>query len=183
MAEQFGLERGKSLYFRSPIHVLNKLHRELRRLRNATENHYGDDLDAIVNFAIAAWHLNDWLWIHNEAEICSLGLKSQSDLQAHFKKCRALNAFDVVCNAFKHGGSAHNRPDRPTLSSILNASLKDDGAVVYGSWMIVVDQQPVHAIVLCEEAYNWLYKFVQSVERQKVMSSASQNTDENPPKI
>lgn len=101
--------------------MLRKLERELRRLKDAGPDRH-DRVDAAINFALTAWHITDWIWLLHEAEIQKdLEVQSLREFQNRLKKRRReLAVMDIIANAFKHGGTAHVRPDRPQVETILS---------------------------------------------------------------
>lgn len=125
------MESGHAFRMRSAHDIFRKLHREKSRLEKAESDREGlaDQVDAAVNFAITAWHMIDWVWQRREHEFREcLGVKCFREFQDEMRRqCRGLAVCDVIANAAKHGGTAHEREDRPEIETVLVADAVPGG--------------------------------------------------------
>lgn len=123
MSDPIELESGNVFRLRSIHDIFAKLYREKRRFEEAGADNEGrkDQVDAAVNFAITAWHMTDWAWQRRKHELGKCyGVSSLKNFQNELRKrCRDLAVCDVIANAAKHGGTAHNLENRPEIETIL----------------------------------------------------------------
>ena len=127
---------GGHVFRMSSVHdVFRKLGREKRRFENAEETDAGrgDRIDAILNFAITAWHMTDWVWKRHEQIIRErFSVAGLEEFQkAMIRCCSELAACDVLANAAKHGGVAHARAHRPNVETVLLASRETEPSTGY----------------------------------------------------
>lgn len=111
---------GQTFRLLTPADMFRKLHREKERYRDnvlSRENR----TDAALNFSWTAWHLLEWFWTQNRAEIEQLyGVQDFAGFKgAAIERCSELRVFDVIANAAKHGGRAHAYPNRPDINTLL----------------------------------------------------------------
>ena len=119
------LEAGHAFKMRSVDDIFRKLGNEKRRFEQAEFNGEGraDQVDAAINFAITAWHVTDWVWgQHKRALREDFGVKTKREFQNKMRReCSNLAVCDVIANAAKHGGAAHEKMGRPDVETILVA--------------------------------------------------------------
>lgn len=168
------LEGGHTFRMHIVADVFRKLYRERRRFENAGDSRQ-DQTDAVINFAITAWHLSEWVWRQYEAKLRGqLGVQSEGEFQRYLKEnCRNLAVCDVIANAAKHGGRAHQRADRPDVETVLVAQPIDDGsnlapdvlvvAMMKREWSlnIRVDGKTEHARVVLRNVENFWQRLLQ----------------------
>jgi hypothetical protein len=89
-----------------------------------------DHVDAAINFAITAWHMTDWVWVQHEDKLREhFHMNCRREFQDEMRRlCPGLAVCDVIANAAKHGGVAHDRKDRPGIETVLIAHPVGDGA-------------------------------------------------------
>ncbi len=169
------LESGHVFRMRSVHDIFAKLYREKRRFEKAGSNNEGrqNQVDAAVNFAITAWHMIDWVWHRREHELREcLGVKCLREFQDEMRRqCPDLAVCDVIANAAKHGGTAHEREDRPEIETVLIADPVAEGAagvelyavVADPEWslMVRVNGKPKDPISLFNRVFLFWHKFIQ----------------------
>ena len=110
--------------------VFRKLWREKRRFQSAGSTNEGraDQVDAILNFAITAWHMTDWVWKRHENKMRDeFQVNNQKEFSVAMAQCcPELAVCDVLANAAKHGGIAWDTKDRPNVETVLVASSATD---------------------------------------------------------
>ena len=169
------LESGHVFRMRSVHDIFRKLEREKRRFEKAELNEEGrvDQVDAAINFAITAWHVNDWVWGQREHTLREVfGVNNKSEFQNEIRrKCSDLAVCDVIANAAKHGGTAYKMKDRPDVETILVAHpVANDAAGVellavltelQWSLEIEVDGKRVDPLELFNRVFLFWHKFIQ----------------------
>ncbi len=126
------LESGHVFRMRSAHDIFRKLYREKQRFETAELNGEGlaDQVDAAINFAIAAWHMTDWVWGQQERALRKyFDVNNKRGFQNEMRRqCSDLAVCDAIASAAKHGGTAHKREGRPEIETILVANPVTEGA-------------------------------------------------------
>ena len=168
------LEGGHTFRMHIVADVFRKLYRERRRFENADGSRQ-DQTDAVINFAITAWHLSEWVWRQYGAKLRDqIPVQAAGDFQRYLKEnCRHLAVCDVIANAAKHGGRAHQRAGRPDVETVLAAHPIDDGSSQAPSVLVVammkrewslkirVDGKTEHARVVLRNVEIFWHRFLQ----------------------
>ncbi len=119
------LESGHVFRVWSVQEIFKKLHREKHRFEKAELNGEGraDQVDAAINFAITAWHVTDWVWGQRKDTLREVyRVNNLTEFQNKMRReCSDLAVCDVIANAAKHGGAAHEKMGRPDVETILVA--------------------------------------------------------------
>ncbi len=182
------LESGHVFRMRSVHDIFRKLGREKQRFEKAELNGEGraDQVDAAINFAITAWHVTDWVWgQHEQALREHFDVNDLRGFQNEMRRqCPDLAVCDVIANAAKHGGTAHERENRPEIETILVADSVTEGtagveliaAPARRQWSleIEVDGTRVEPIELFNRIFRFWHKFIQQHCVAKQASRASQ---------
>jgi hypothetical protein len=133
----------------------------------------GDQVDAAINFAITAWHMTDWVWIQHEDKLREyFRVNSTRAFQDEMRRrCPGLAVCDVIANAAKHGGVAHERKDRPDIETVLIAHPVGEGAggaeivavLAQRRWSLIieVDGIPQNPQTLFNQIFLFWHQFIQ----------------------
>jgi hypothetical protein len=169
------VEAGHAFWVRSAYDIFRKLHREKRRFERAESSREGmsDQVDAAINFAITAWHMTDWVWVQHEDKLREhFHVNSKRKFQDEMRRlCPGLAACDVIANAAKHGGVAHDREDRPGIETVLIAHPVGEGSggpevvavLAQRRWSLIieVDGIPQDPSALFDQVFLFWHRFIQ----------------------
>jgi hypothetical protein len=169
------IEAGHVFWVRSIQDNFRKLHREKRRFEGAGSDQQGmsDKVDAAINFAITAWHMTDWVWVQREDKLRRhFDVDCKREFQNEMRRqCPDLAVCDVIANAAKHGGAAHEKEYRPHIESVLIAEPIGEhgiGAELLAvltkhqlSLIIEVDGVRQDPRALLNRTYRFWYRFIQ----------------------
>lgn len=160
--------------------VYAKIDRERKRFGSANED--GDraaQVDALVNFFITAWHMTDWVWKLHEQQIRDRyndqQLSREQFLEKAKQECPDLKVCDVIANAAKHGGKAHEIPGRPDVNTILyiedqaNYAVEETG-VADKRWAlrIVINGRSKNPYDVLNAVCLFWYKFSQDLSKRRL---------------
>jgi hypothetical protein len=150
--------------------MFRKMRRELGYYREAGDIRHAS-VDHAINFCVTAWHLTDWIWLGYSDYLKSndMGLKL-ADFQLWVRESsRELGVCDVIANAVKHGGTAHQKPGRPAVMTLLVTDPVPQGTTLVEfvaangarpmRLRIMVDGERRHAFVVFQAAVNFWWRF------------------------
>lgn len=115
--------RRYSFSLKTPSHLLAKLRRDFERLKSSQELHQSDHA---FNFAIAAWHMTDWVW------------KTTTDAQTRFARSTLGTFQQMICDESEAirlckdlaEGSKHFAVDKPDARAVVDSNVSATGAVL-----------------------------------------------------
>ncbi len=102
--------------YTSPRDLLEKAYRDLNELDVATMSQDVTEIgDALFNFAVAAFHLKDWLKHHATASYTA------QEVEDYVQSSVALSACRDICNAGKHAEITRYNPCTKEVSASHNS--------------------------------------------------------------
>ncbi len=187
------LKSGHVFRMRSVHDIFRKLGNEKRRFEKAEWKGEGraDQMDAAINFAITAWHVTDWVWGQHEHALSEyFGVKTLTKFQNEMRReCSDLAVCDVIANAAKHGGAAHEKMGRPDVETILVAHPASNDAAgvelvavqtdLQWSLEIEVDGKRKDPLELFNRVFSFWHKFIQKHCVAKQVNRGGQNEHAN----
>jgi hypothetical protein len=117
--------------------------------------------------------MTDWVWVQHEDKLREhFHVNSRREFQDDIRRlCPGLAVCDVIANAAKHGGVAHDRKDRPGIETVLIAHPVGNGAggaeVVAvlderrWSLIIEVDGVPQDPRAIFNQIFLFWHRFIQ----------------------